>query len=935
MRKPAMKSKPAPVRAPAPGAARPRIPVWLPAVLLALVTVALYWPATSHDFVNYDDDLVVTSNVHVQNGLTPANIKWAFLNPMNNIWHPLTVLSHMLDCQLFGLNPWGHHLTSVLLHALNAALVFVLLQKLTGAIWRSLLVAALFGLHPLHVESVAWVAERKDVLSTCFGLLSLIFYARYAQRRSSAERRASRAALAVPSLVTRHSSLDYVGALFFFAFGLMSKPMLVTWPFVMLLLDYWPLKRFAVADLRFTNSRSLPSLLLEKIPFFALAALASIVTFVVQKQTGALVAVEKLPLGARSGNALISYCRYLGKLFWPADLAVYYPHPGYWPLAEVLLAGLLLVVISVLTFAMRRQYPFLLMGWLWFVGTLVPVIQLVQTGSHAMADRYAYIPSLGILILTIWGVCELARRWRYYKTALSVMGCTAIVLCLGLTRQQLGYWQDTETLFRHALEVTDKNFIAHNSLGVTLDRKGQIDEAIRQFQAAIRLKPDYPNAHNNLGVALGRKGQTDDAISQYQEAIRLKPDYAEFYYNLGAALDKKGQNEEAINQFQAAIRLKPDYADAYNDLGAALDRKGQVEEAINQFQAAIRLKPDYAEAHNNLGVALGRKGQSGEAISQFQAAIRLKPDYADAYNNLGCALAAQGRFDEATGNYRKATRINANSSDALDNLGVALAVQGRFDEAIENYYKVIQIDSNRPETFFHLGTTLGQLGRNREAVAQYREALRLNPNLSGALNNLGVALAAQGQFDEAIENYRKAIQINTNNCEALDNLGKALAAQGRFDEAIESFYRAIQINSNHPEIFFHLGMILDQSGRNREAVAQYREALRLNPNLSGALNNLAWVLATSPDEKLRNGAEAVRLAERACELTHDGQPAFVGTLAAAYAEAGRFPEAVTTAEKAEQLATAAGLKKLAVENQKLLELYQAGKPCRGPAQTGH
>ena len=896
-----MKSNPAPVRAPAPGTARPRIPVWLPAVLLALVTIALYWPATSHDFVNYDDDLVVTSNVHVQNGLTPANIKWAFLNPMNNIWHPLTVLSHMLDCQLYGLNPWGHHLTSVLLHALNAALVFVLLQKLTGAIWRSLLVAALFGLHPLHVESVAWVAERKDVLSTCFGLLTLIFYARYAQKRSSAERRASNAVTAVSALDSRLSSLDYCIALFFLALGLMSKPMLVTWPFVMLLLDFWPLGRLRTSDFGFRTFRSLSSLLLEKIPFFALAALASIVTFVVQKQTGALVAVVKLPLGARVGNALVSYCRYLGKLFWPADLAVYYPHPGYWPLAEVLLAGLLLFVISMLFFVKRRQYPFLLMGWLWFVGTLVPVIQLVQTGSHAMADRYAYIPSLGILILAIWGACELARRWRYSKMALSVMGCAAIVLCLGLTRQQLGYWQDTETLFRHALEVTDKNFIAHNSLGVTLDKKGQVEEAIRQFQAAIRLKPDYPNAHNNLGVALGRKGQTDDAISQYQEAIRLKPDYAEFYYNLGAALDKKGQ----------------------------------VEEAINQFQAAVRLKPDYAEAHNNLGVALGRKGQSGEAISQFQAAIRLKPDYADAYNNLGCALAAQGRFDEAIGNYRKATRINANSSDALDNLGVALAAQGRFDEAIENYYKAIQIDSNRPETFFHLGTTLGQLGRNREAVAQYREALRLNPNLSGALNNLGVALAAQGQFDEAIENYRKAIQINTNNCEALDNLGKALAAQGRFDEAIENFYRAIRINSNHPEIFFHLGMTLDQSGRNREAVAQYREALRLNPNLSGALNNLAWVLATSPDDKLRNGAEAVRLAERACELTHDGQPAFMGTLAAAYAEAGRFPEAVTTAEKAEQLATTAGLKKLAGENQKLLELYQAGKPCHGPAPTGH
>ena len=411
----------------------------------------------------------------------------------------------------------------------------------------------------------------------------------------------------------------------------MSKPMLVTWPFVLLLLDYWPLRRLELS--------SIGRLVTEKIPFLALAAMASVVTFVVQQQGGALPTVENPPLGARGGNALISYCRYLGKMFWPTDLAVFYPHPGHWPLTEVLLAGGLLLGISALLFAQRRRSPFLLMGWLWFVGTLVPVIGLVQVGGQAMADRYTYIPSLGVLIFAIWGAHELARRWRYRVIAWSVAGSGAIALCLALTRQQLGYWQDSETLFRHALKVTVNNDVAHNNLGNALyNQQGRIDEAISHFQEAIRLKPDHADAHNNLGLAFAKKGQTDEAIRQYQEAIRLKPDYADAHNNLGAALVEKGQIDEAIRLLQAAIRLKPDYADAHNNLGVAFARKGQIAEAIPLFQAAIRLKPDYADAHNNLGLAFADKGQIAEAIPLFQAAIRLKPDHADAHHNLARAL---------------------------------------------------------------------------------------------------------------------------------------------------------------------------------------------------------------------------------------------------------------------------------------------------------
>ena len=629
MRKPVTQSKPAPARASAPGMARPRFPVWIMAVLLALVTIALYWPATGHDFINFDDNVYVLENAQVTSGLTLESLQWAFFKPEVGFgyWHPLTLLSHMVDCQLFGLQPWGHHLTSVLLHALNTVLVFLLLRSLTGTTRRSLLVAALFGCHPLHVESVAWVAERKDVLSTCFGFLALLFYARWARGRIEKEREQDRGGFRSPR--SAFTSSSYWLAFVFYLLGLLSKPMLVTWPFVILLLDYWPLERF--------QPGCAWRLVREKIPFVALTAAASVMTFVISKHGGVLAAGEGLPLGARGGNALVSYCRYLGKLFWPTNLAVFYPHPGHWPPAQVLLAGGLLLGISGLLFARRRRFPFLLMGWLWYGGMLVPAIGLVQVAGLAMADRYTYLPSLGVLILAVWGAYDMARRRQPRLIGLAA-GAAAIVLCLALTRQQLGYWKDSVTLFRHALAVTENNCLARNNLGNALYEEGQTDEAISQFQEAIRLKPDDAEVHYNLGLALVRKGQAGEAIRQYQEAVRLKPDYARAHNNLGIELAKNGQVDEAIREFEETILLKPDYVDAHNNLGNAFAKQRQVGEAISQFQEAVRLKPDYALSHNNLGMALAEKGQIDEAVIQFQEALRLKPDYTQARNNLARAL---------------------------------------------------------------------------------------------------------------------------------------------------------------------------------------------------------------------------------------------------------------------------------------------------------
>lgn len=608
-----------------PPRAKPATPAWFLAGALAVAVIALYWPALQCGFVNYDDDRYVTENARVQNGLSLDNIRWAFANQVADNWHPLTVLSHMLVCQFCRLNPAGHHLANVVLHAANAALVFLLLRQLTGCRWKSFLVAALFAVHPLRVESVAWVAERKDVLSGFFGLLALIFYALHARSQS-----------AEPG----HGlflSPAYWLAFICLALGLMSKPMLVSWPFVLLLLDYWPLKRLRTAE----GGRNWKRLVIEKIPFFALAAAASIVTIVVQQHGQAMESIQNLPLAARTANAVISYCRYLGKTFWPVGLAVFYPHPRHWPVAEVLLAAGLLIGVSVLLLTQRRRHPYLLMGWLWFIGTLIPVIGIIQVGSQSIADRYTYLPSLGILILVVWGAGDLARRRRFLKAALWATALAAIALCADLTRTQLQYWQDGETLFRHTIEVTANNPTAHYNLGVALDDKGRRDEAIAQYQATLQIEPANTLALLNLGTDLDKSGQPRAAMTQYEQVIRLEPNNAKAHNDLGIILYDNGKIAEAAGEFQEAVRLAPDSAHALNSLAAARFKQGKTEEAIREFHEALRLMPDYPEAHFNLACILAKQGQTQEAIQHVQEVIRLAPNYPNARELLDQLLAAK------------------------------------------------------------------------------------------------------------------------------------------------------------------------------------------------------------------------------------------------------------------------------------------------------
>ncbi len=561
-------------------------------LFLILVTLATYWQVCNNEFVNFDDPEYVTENPQVQAGLTLKGIVWAFTTGHALNWHPLTWISHMIDCQLYGLNAQGHHLTNLLFHAVNTVLLFLVFRRMTGAVWQSAFVAVLFAVHPLHVESVAWVAERKDVLSSFFWILTMWTYASY---------------------VENPSPYRYLLTLIFFALGLMAKPMLVTLPFVLLLLDWWPLGRTPIAQSgEVKNQRMAESihpkdrlslnlrLLWEKIPLFFLVAVSSVVIFAAQYKD-AVARLGQFPINIRLANALVSYVAYIVKMIWPTNLAVLYPHPGNTlPNWQVVGAGLLLVCVSGLFIWAAQWRPYPAVGWLWYIGTLVPVIGIVQVGVQSMADRYMYMPLVGLSIIIAWGVPDFVARWRHRKIWLAIATGVLLLVLMGRTWSQVRYWRDSITLFEHAVNVTANNPVAHYNLGVALAEQGRIAEAIAHYSEAVWINPEYAMAHNNLGVVLDSQGQIKEAMVHYSEALRIKPDFWEAHNNLGTALESQGQITEAIANYSEALRIKPDFWQAHYNLGVALTKQGRIAEAIAHYSEALRIKPDCTEARIEL-----------------------------------------------------------------------------------------------------------------------------------------------------------------------------------------------------------------------------------------------------------------------------------------------------------------------------------------------
>ena len=553
-------------------------------MLLAVVVALVFCQTLRHEFVYYDDGQYIFTNPHVETGLTWNNAKWAFQVTYADNWHPLTWLSLMLDVELFGTNPAGTHLINVLLHTANTVLLFLLLQRLTGAQWRSAFVAALFGLHPLHVESVAWAAERKDVLSGLFFMLTLLMYARYVDQ---------------PKTQNPRPKFFYILALLFFVLGLMSKPMLVTLPFVLLLLDYWPLNRFAFLNFNFQRS-TLLYLVLEKLPFLVLSVASSAITFMAQKN--ALQPFDRIPVGIRIVNAMVSCVSYLRKMFWPVNLAIPYPYPSHWSFELFWLSAAVFLVAIAFVFWFGRRFPFLITGSFWYLGMLIPVIGLVQVGAQSMADRYTYLPLIGAFIMLVWGTGEILERWSLPKSLIWVVTLLILVACAVRTLHQLRYWQNSGTLFSHTIAVTKNNAIAYYNLGEYCASQGQTDEAMSDYLKAIQIRPGYDDALNNLGVALAENGKFDEAIARIQESIRSSPNKADAHYNLGNIFAMQHRLGEAVSAYTDALRLKPDYTEAHNNLANVLFIQGLVPEAIQQYQETLRLNPNHEGAKKQLRV---------------------------------------------------------------------------------------------------------------------------------------------------------------------------------------------------------------------------------------------------------------------------------------------------------------------------------------------
>jgi tetratricopeptide (TPR) repeat protein len=605
--------------------------------LLALATLVAFEPVRHNGFVGLDDPQYVTQVPRVVEGLTMEGIAWAFTSGDSAKWHPISWLSHMLDVELFGLNPAGHHATSILLHLVSVLMLFLVLQKMTGAAWPSAFVAALFALHPLRVESVAWIAERRDVLGAFFWMLTLAAYVGYVRRRGALRYMLVAAALAA---------------------GLMAKPMLVTLPFVLLLLDYWPLERRR--DDGCPGAASAARLIGEKIPLVFLALLSCVITFVVKQQGGS---VEAVPLDMRISNAAIAYLGYIAKTFWPAGLAVMYPYPlSAPPVWQPFVCALVLAGATAGAVYLGRRHRYLPVGWLWYLGTLVPVIGLVQVGYQASADRYTYLPSIGLYIVIAWGAVECLSRWRLKAVWVAVPAMVVLFALVLTTRAQVRHWKESVGLYEHAIEVTKDNYVMYTALAVELGDQGKRDRAIEYLREAVRVKPDFDHAHYNLAVYLQQKGRLDEAWHHYNRTLEIDPTHCKANYNLAGILASQGKLEESIRHFRRSVEAEPGFFRARFGLATAIRAGGDLEGAIVEFQGILESHPGEVTVYHELGRTFLALGRMEEAIRDFRRAIELAPDFADAHYFLAQLLESQGNRREALRHLRRYQSLKGGGS---------------------------------------------------------------------------------------------------------------------------------------------------------------------------------------------------------------------------------------------------------------------------------
>lgn len=661
---------------------------------LILLTVVAFEEVRQNDFISLDDELYVTKNSHVQEGLTVKSVYWAFTSTQNGQWSPLAFLSHLADYTLFGLDAGGHHFTSLLFHTLNTLLLFFLLSRMTAAIWQSAFVAAIFALHPLHVESVGWVAERRDVLHVFFLLLTIWLYVNY---------------------VEKPKWFRHIGVLLCFILAVMSKPMAVTLPFALLLLDYWPLDRLRIgkgdqSPRAFTAPRlmairenvRISHLLIEKASLFSIAVVISSFTLFSVWGSKSLSSLESLPLIVRLENAAVSYIGYISKMIWPNPLAVLYPHPMTFPVWKVVCAAFLLLAITILVTLGRKKHPYLIAGWLWYLITLFPVIGLFQAGTQSMADRFMYMPMIGLCIMVIYGISGAYHKWRYnYKgLTLAVLSVSLVITLMVLTRAQVKLWRNSETLFKHTLQVTNNNYFIHNYLGAALAAEGKDKEALIHFSRALEINPHYAHAHSNLGALLLRQDKYREAIPPLVAALQIESDCVEAHTNLGIILSKYGKVKEAMGHFSEAIRINPKYEEAYFNLGKILLEMTKYEEAIHYFNKTLSLNPRNPKTYNNLGLSLLGLGDAEKAMDCYHKALHINPRDADTHCNLGSLFIRQKKYEKAIFHLSEVLRINPNDSEINFTLGMLHLKMNQKELALKQYTALKNIDNKMAETLY-------------------------------------------------------------------------------------------------------------------------------------------------------------------------------------------------------------------------------------------
>lgn len=662
----------------------PAILPWLISLFLLVTTAAVYAPVRHHEFINFDDGGYVYENEHVQKGLTTESIKWAFTlvkSDEASYWHPVTWLSHMLDCQLFGLNAGYHHLSNVFYHLLNVLLLFLLLFRMTGEVWKSAAVAALFALHPVNVDSVAWIAERKNLLSTTFWMLTMLAYIRYA---------------------AKPSAWRYLVVALIFTLGLMAKPMLVTLPCALLLLDFWPLYRFKWFNEHwFEKTGTVPKplmasitiLIAEKIPLLFLSFGAIWLSFLSLQKNSQVLNELVQPMGLRISNAIVSYLLYLWKMIWPVNLAIFYPFPNTIPLWQPITAAAALIGITALVLVYSKRKPYLAVGWLWYVGTLTPVIGIIQGGLWPqIADRWAYVPLMGIFIILAWGLPNRLSRFRSKCLVCSGLSLATLLILFVITTEQLKYWKNTETLFQHTLSVTKNNFLAHLQVGHYFTNKNDHTQAIWHFKKALDIIPNYSSANEALGEEYVFLKDYEQAIHHYQKALLIHPSKINLCNKIGNVYLGMGQYNQAIRYYNDAIAIDPNDPAAYNNLGAAYIFSGQMAPGVHNIKKALELKPDYAEAHYNMGLVETKNGNAGRAAMHFQKALEIKPDYGDAHNSLGKIFFQAGDMAQALEHFEELTRISPKDASAHYNIGIILYMQQQMPEAARCFQKALEIN---------------------------------------------------------------------------------------------------------------------------------------------------------------------------------------------------------------------------------------------------